>query len=186
MKEVLDLSKNCMKQVILLVNTFPTVRIHFPYFNRLLSQDSGDRENLQIIKLAILNVSYILIKYQRNTVDFRNFFLDFIVSTNTKYQKGILFTCKILLQILRQNNDLAAQQVINQKLKDYLKVDVQKCQDENVLEIQQKIKLIEDGYAQKNLPSILSFQESAALIQSLIPHFTIRFIVALEISMKPD
>lgn len=26
-KEVLDLSKNCMKQVILLVNTFPNVRI---------------------------------------------------------------------------------------------------------------------------------------------------------------
>ena len=68
-----------------------------------MNGDGGDKENLQIIKMVSLNVSHILIKYQRQGVEFKNFFFDYIVTANTKYQKGILFSCKILNYIILSN-----------------------------------------------------------------------------------
>lgn len=83
------------------MRVFTNVRIEFPFFSRLLmQQDGSDRENIQLTKQAILNVSYILIKHQKQTADFRTFFLDYIVPTITKLPKGILVTCKIILHII--------------------------------------------------------------------------------------
>jgi hypothetical protein len=79
-------------------------------------------------------------------VDFKNFFFDFIVTANTKYQKGILFSCKILNYIIMTNRDPEFQRTINEKIKKLLETDLSKSQDENINDIQNKIKAIEERY----------------------------------------
>lgn len=105
-KEVLDLSNQCLVQIKTLVQKIPYVKIQFPLFNKLLTNNdaAGDRDNMQIIKLALLNVSFILIKHQKQN-DFKKFFFEYIIQTNTKNMKGILFSCKILNFIIMTNKD---------------------------------------------------------------------------------
>eukprot|EP00347_Sterkiella_histriomuscorum_P010775 403374964 len=183
-KDVLDLSNYCLNQIKNLVRVFPNVRIQFPFFNRLLQQDGGDKETIQVIKMAILNVSYILIKYQRHVQDFKSFFLEYIVSSNTKHQKGILYTCKILLHMISANTDPQMQANKNVRLKQFVQNDMQKCQEENIALIQHKIKDVEDKYQMERKPAILGFQDVAQIISNTIPHFTIRLIATIDKSFK--
>jgi hypothetical protein len=56
--------------------------------------------------MILLNVSYILIKHQQQSMEFKNFFMDYICGANSRYYKCILFSTKIITEIVIVNNDL--------------------------------------------------------------------------------
>ena len=65
-------------------------------------------------------------------------------------------------------------------MQGYLEKDLQSCLDENINDIQSKIKNLEERCIFERKPQILAFQEAASLIQNTIPHFTIRFLNAID------
>lgn len=53
--------------------------------------------------MILLNVSYILIKHQQQSMDFKNFFMDYICGANSRNFKCILFSTKIITDIVSAN-----------------------------------------------------------------------------------
>lgn len=139
MKDILEISSHCLKEIRKIIIIHNNLKIQFPIINRLLQSDNDDKEQIQLIRMILLNVSFILIKHQHESTEFKKFFMDFICSVNSRYYKCILFSTKIITDIVIFNNDSEIQRSINEKLKNLLQKDLQRCLDEDLDKIQSSV-----------------------------------------------
>ena len=125
--------------------------------------------------MILLNVSYILIKHQQQSLDFKNFFMDYICGANSRNFKCILFSNKIITDIVTSNN-IEQQQHIISKLRDLLNDDLKRCLNEDHDKLAAEVNKIEENYQNSGRHVMLCFQEQSKLIYNSIPHFSIRLI----------
>ena len=57
-----------------------------------------------MIKLILLNVLYIIIKYKTQNRELKKFFMDYLNQSNSKYFKCILFQTLIVTEVVGKGN----------------------------------------------------------------------------------
>ena len=64
LKELAEVSNQCMKQIVRLVKIYPNLNISLQFYDRIINQDSANEpDNIRVFRLSIMNMIYILMKY---------------------------------------------------------------------------------------------------------------------------
>jgi hypothetical protein len=66
----------------------------------------GDHENLQLVRLIMINIIYILCKYSQRKLDYIAFYFNKLLSVALRFPKGILFSARLVADI-SLNTDLS-------------------------------------------------------------------------------
>jgi hypothetical protein len=106
LRDQLELVHLYLKQIRNLVSLFPKVKVQFPFFQRMITDTTmqtgaPEQENIQLIRLIMLNIFYILNKYSQFRPETVSFFMDYLLPVSTRHPKLILFSGKIVHDILQ-------------------------------------------------------------------------------------
>jgi hypothetical protein len=102
-----------------------------------------EQENIQLIRLIMLNISYILNKYssQNKRKETIGFFMDYLLPVSIRLPKQILFAVKIVHEVLstgiRQDNE--TQSRINHGIRMTIVEDVRRCHERTPEELSRLI-----------------------------------------------
>lgn len=108
----------------------------------------------------MLNFFYILAKHSsaaRN--DSIIFMLEQLVVVSNRFPKGILFSCRILGEILYGRQPIEGDYLkrVNDNIRNLIEDDLRKSSDKNAEEMMRAIKAIEDRYIREHKPVQLAF-----------------------------
>jgi len=119
-----------------------------------------EQENIQLIRLIMLNIFYILNKYSQFRPETVSFFMDYLLPVTTRLPKLILFSAKIVYDILAIGVPENEVRRVNQGIKMSIEEDVRRCHErppEELSRIINAVKQIEDRYIAERKPQILCF-----------------------------
>ena len=107
----------------------------------------------------MLNIFHILAKYSGSRIDSIIFLLELLLPSTIRFPKGILFSCKILSEVLnsRQALDADTQRKVNEHIKTLVEKDLRGCCERNQDEILKSVKAIEERYNAERKPVVLAF-----------------------------
>jgi hypothetical protein len=66
----------------------------------------GDHENLQLVRLIMINIIYILCKYSQRKLDYMAFYFNKLLTVAHRFPKGILFSARLVTDIIT-NSELS-------------------------------------------------------------------------------
>jgi len=82
-----------------------------------------------------LNIFHLLTKYSAQRLETMNFFIDVLLPVTTKFQRGILFSCRIIGENLLRGGFDNMQRKVNDQIKLLIEEDLKRSMDRNVEDI---------------------------------------------------
>lgn len=113
----------------------------------------------------MLNISYILNKYSQSRLETVSFFLDYLLPVSLRLPKLILFSARIVYDVVHIGvSDNESQRRINHLVKATIEEDLRRCHErspEDITRLSNAVRQIEEKYVAERKPPLLCFQEQA-------------------------